>query len=151
MKPNIVRDYNNGMSGIDRSEQMLSYYQGLRESVGWYKKVGFHFFDMFVHNSFYLFKQANRQNKMTLIKFCTEVVKSLLDYEKLFQIERRGSNSAHYPKLIPISEKNKNLTLRCKSCCKNGQCHETRYQCVQCEDEPPLCVDSCFMLFHENQ
>ena len=25
MKPNIVRDYNNGMSGIDRSDQMLPY------------------------------------------------------------------------------------------------------------------------------
>ena len=29
MKPNIVRDYNTGMSGIDRPDLMLSYYQGL--------------------------------------------------------------------------------------------------------------------------
>ena len=32
-KPNIVRDYNDGMAGIDRSSQMLSYYSGLRKSV----------------------------------------------------------------------------------------------------------------------
>ena len=95
------------MSGIDRSDQMLSYYQGLRKSVRWYKKIGFHFIEMFVHNSFYLFKQANPQNKMTLIKFRTEVVKSLLDYEKLSQIERRGSNNAHYPQLIPALEEEK--------------------------------------------
>ena len=25
MKPNMVRDYNNGMSGVDRSDQMVSY------------------------------------------------------------------------------------------------------------------------------
>ena len=88
---------------------------------------------------------------MTLIKFRTEVVKSLLDYEKLSQIERRGTNDAHSPILIPASEKKKTPTLRYKRCYKNGQRHETRYQCVQCEDKPPLCVDPCFMLFHENQ
>ena len=120
MKPNIVSNYNNGMSGIDRSDKMLSYYQGLRKSVRWYKKIGFHFIEMFVHNSFYLFKQANPQNKMTLIKFRTEVVKSLLDYEKLSQIERKGSSNAHYPKLFPASEKKKNPTLCCKRCYKNG-------------------------------
>ena len=106
---------------------------------------------MFVHNSFYLFKEANPQNKMTLIEFRTEVAKSFLDYEKLSQIERRGSNNAHYPKLIPASEKKKNPTLHCKRCYKNGQRHETRYKCLQCEDKPPLCVDPCFMFFQENQ
>ena len=35
-KPNIVRDYNNGMSEVDRFDQMLSYYQGLRNSIRWY-------------------------------------------------------------------------------------------------------------------
>ena len=111
----------------------------------------FHFIEMFVNNSFYLFKQANLQNKMTLIKFRTEVVKSLLDYEKLSQIEGRGSNNAHYPKLIPASEKKKIPTLSFKRCYKNGQRHETRYQCVQCDGKPPLCIDPCFMFFHENQ
>ena len=44
---------------------------------------------------------------MIFIKFCTEVVKSLFDYEKLSQIERRGSNNAHYPQLIPALEEEK--------------------------------------------
>ena len=33
MKPNILAEYNLGMSGIDRSDQMLSYYQGLRKTI----------------------------------------------------------------------------------------------------------------------
>ena len=41
MKPNIVADNNLGMSGIDRPDQMLSYYQGLRKTVRWYKKIAF--------------------------------------------------------------------------------------------------------------
>ena len=84
---------------------------------------------------------------MTLIKFRTEVVKTLVDYEKLSQIERRGSNNAHYPKLVPVSEKKKTSTLPCKRCYKNGQRHGTRYQCVQCEDKPPLCVGRVLCYF----
>ena len=45
MQPDIVADYSLGMSGIDRSDQMLSYYQGLRKTVRWYKKNGFHFLE----------------------------------------------------------------------------------------------------------
>ena len=32
-KPNTVRDYNNSMSGIDRSDQILSYHSGLRKKL----------------------------------------------------------------------------------------------------------------------
>ena len=56
-KPNTVRDYNNGMLGVDRFDQMLSYYQGLRKCIRWYKKIGVHFLDIFLRNSFYLTKQ----------------------------------------------------------------------------------------------
>ena len=41
MKPNIVADYNLGIPGIDRSDQMLSYYQGIHKTVCWYKKMAF--------------------------------------------------------------------------------------------------------------
>ena len=34
-KPISVRDYNNGMSGIDRSDQMLSYNSALRKTIRW--------------------------------------------------------------------------------------------------------------------
>ena len=35
-KPNIVKDYNNGMSGIDKADQMISYYDSLRKTIRWY-------------------------------------------------------------------------------------------------------------------
>ena len=43
IKPNIVRDYNAGMSGVDRSDQMLSYYSALRKTIRWPKKLALHF------------------------------------------------------------------------------------------------------------
>ena len=48
-KPNIVCDYNNGMSRVDQSDQMLSYYQGLRSVFNGsyvYKKIRVHFLDL---------------------------------------------------------------------------------------------------------
>ena len=51
MKPNIVRDYNAGMSGVDRFDQMLSYYSALRKTIRWPKKVALHLFEMIIHNT----------------------------------------------------------------------------------------------------
>ena len=39
-KPNVVYVYNQNMSGIDRSDHMLSYHSGLQKTIRWYKKVG---------------------------------------------------------------------------------------------------------------
>ena len=41
MEPNIVADYNLGMSDIDRSDQMLHYYQGLVKQFVGIKKLAF--------------------------------------------------------------------------------------------------------------
>ena len=35
-KPSMVKDYNNSMSSIDHSDQMLSYHSGLRKTLRWY-------------------------------------------------------------------------------------------------------------------
>ena len=48
MKPNMVRSYNNGMLGIDRSDEMVSCYDCLRKTTRWYKKLALHIFDICV-------------------------------------------------------------------------------------------------------
>lgn len=57
MKPNVVRDYNNGMSGIDLSDQMLSYYSALRKTLFWYKKLAIHVFEIYIHNACMIYNQ----------------------------------------------------------------------------------------------
>ena len=72
-KPNTVLDYNKLMSGVDRSDQMLSYNNSLPKSLRWYKKVGVHMLEVFLINAHYLYhKQArNRDEKkdLTLLQF----------------------------------------------------------------------------------
>ena len=40
-KPNVVDVYNQNMSGIDRSDQMLSYHSGLRKQSNGTKRLGY--------------------------------------------------------------------------------------------------------------
>jgi hypothetical protein len=48
MKPLEVSTYNQYMSGIDRADQMVSYYSSPRKTLRWYKKVFFHVLDIAV-------------------------------------------------------------------------------------------------------
>ncbi len=45
------------MSGIDGSNQRLSYHSGLQKTIRWYKKVGVHIFEIFMKNAFYLYSK----------------------------------------------------------------------------------------------
>lgn len=44
MKPVTISMFNKYMSGIDRQDQMLSYYPCERKTIRWYKKIEIHYF-----------------------------------------------------------------------------------------------------------
>ena len=99
-KPNIVKDYNNGMSGVDRSDQMLSYYSCPRKTLRWYNKIGLHIFEIMLHNAHIIFGKILDKN-MTILKFREGAVIHLLG-EKFPKDNRIGkeldqSNLAHMP------------------------------------------------------
>lgn len=54
LKPMAITMYNKYMSGIDRQDQMLSYYPCERKTIRWYKKIGIHFFQLLLLNSYYI-------------------------------------------------------------------------------------------------
>lgn len=58
-KPLLIHDYNAGMLGVDKSDQMIGYYNVLMRSVRWWKTLFFHCIDIACVNSFILF-QAHR-------------------------------------------------------------------------------------------
>ncbi|KAJ2938058.1 hypothetical protein O0L34_g19381 [Tuta absoluta] len=62
MKPKEVVRYNKHMSGIDRADQMISYYSTARKFIRWYKKVLFHMLDVAVWNALYLFRKYVKGN-----------------------------------------------------------------------------------------
>ena len=147
-KPNTVRDYSNGMSRVDRSDQMLSYYQGLRNCIWWYKKIWVHFLDTFLYNSFYLAKQQYPESfKIPLLEYGTIAVKSLIGHYNHVALEL-GKYEKHFLKLICAGEKKRNPTLRSRVCYQNQIRPETRYRCEGCHGMLVLYAAPCFSEYH---
>lgn len=148
MKPNIIRDYNNGMSGIDRSDQMLSYYSSLRKTIRWPKKVSLHIIEIYIHNAHKIFQKVT-SSKIKLINFREEFVVALIGGEIESVSKRIRLQELHYLESLPPTEKKQRPTKQCRICTRAKKRRETRYFCPVCEEKPALCVEDCFKKFHK--
>src|SRR5215472_11316567 len=61
IKPTVVLDYNKNKTGVDKSDQMLSYYTFSRKTVKWWKKLFFHLFELAVVNAHILYKKSRKE------------------------------------------------------------------------------------------
>lgn len=78
-KPIEIIHYNNNMSGIDRSDQMVKYYSSPRKQSRWYKKVLFHLLDIIVWNSFYIYKKRFNCNSIPFKDFRDILIKNMIN------------------------------------------------------------------------
>ena len=61
MKPIEIRDYNLNMRGVDRADQLISYYSIPRKTIKWYKKIAFYLLDVCTLNANILYNQCNNK------------------------------------------------------------------------------------------
>ena len=54
----------------------------------------------------------------------------------------------HYLGRIPKSGKKDHPQKPCKQCIKRK---DTRFMCMYCPDNPPLCLEPCFLAYHKGQ
>lgn len=167
-KPKEVSEYNLNMAGVDRCDQLTSYYSCPRKSIRWYKKVIFHLLDVTVVNSFLLYRELTK-SKMSLLQFREAVIKGLLGIspnikdgrkliksgpinnpkERLSLVELKPTLQHSLEKIpLPSGYSRKSYFLRCRECSKHGKRGQTSWRCSGCEDKPPLCVGTCFVNFH---
>ena len=124
-KPNVVDVYNQNMSGIDRSDQMLSYHSGLRKTIRWYKKVGVHIMEILLANAFYLYFKLTPSPKVKSMREFKEcIIQNLIGKPKPKK-HMLPQASFHYLAPIPPTEKKKNPCRCCKHCSSNGKRKET--------------------------
>ena len=79
-KPYAVLCYNKYMSGVDRVDQMMSYYPTIRRTVKWVKKLFFWYLMLAIQNSHVIHNHkrvATRKSKLTLLEFQMELVDHL--------------------------------------------------------------------------
>lgn len=158
-KPIMVADYIQHMSGVDRNDQMTSYYSTPRKSLRWYIKVFFHILDISVWNSNWLFNK-HKGSKTSYLSFRELLAISLLNSQDASDepySSRLDSSSSQKKK----STKERNLQhyairtknrKRCRQCSKQKKRTDTHFICETCVDTMGkpigLCVEPCFKLWH---
>lgn len=152
MKPRCVVDYNCCMSGIDRADQMLSYYSTPRKTIRWYRKVFFHIVDICLWNAFYIYVKEKGLRTTEYLKFREEVIEELIQTELVTSRKAQGMKSNfHYLEPVPATEKDKYAMKRCRMCSKNKITKKSRYHCQKCPSSPGICVHPCFKLWHDDK
>ena len=137
LKPQCIIEYNQYMSGVDRRDQMISYYPFTRKTMKWPKTVFFYLLEISLYNSFVLYKAKNSQTKLTLRSFHYKVIEKLCrisidDYSSSSDDDEppprapsydpasrlKGGFIRHQLAKFPPTEKKKLPMRRCRVCYK---------------------------------
>lgn len=144
-KPKCVLEYNAHMSGVDRADQMMSYYSSPRKTIKWYRKLFFHLVDICMWNACFIYKKKC-QSKKTLLEFRDEVLMNILTPKPITPVVI-DFQAHHFP---AENTGEKNTMKRCRWCSKQNVRKRSKYHCPQCEEKPGLCIVPCFKEWHLN-
>lgn len=150
-KPLPIAKYNKFMSGIDRMDQMVSYYTSVRKTLRWYKKVGIHIFQLLLYNSYMLYnKHSNR--RLSYYDFRLAVLEEILPKKhSIAELRITKLGTKHFLEKIERKNQAKRvLRKRCRICWAKKIRKDSSYHCTQCIDKPGLCVGKCFVDYHKH-
>lgn len=169
--PQIVRNYNQHMGGVDLLDSFLGKYKIKMRTKKWYLRLFYHFLDIATINSWLLYRRVGemrqRATPLKLKDFKFEVAKSLCMCGSSMN-KRKGRPSSASNDLIETKRMRANVAIlptrdvRCdgiehfpiwgkkRQRCKNPGCKGKSFVvCEKCRVE--LCLNkdkNCFRLFH---
>ena len=90
-KPTALVDYNKYMGGVDKIDQMISYYPVTRKTVKWPKKIFWWWVELSLHNACVLFNSGRvGKQRMPLLQFQKRVIMGLCQPEVDAPMERNN-------------------------------------------------------------
>ena len=150
--PEVVREYNNNMNGVDHADQMRTEYPTYRKSKKWWHYIFWFLIDVCVCNAFVLMKespnhqvQSRRGNNKprTLLSFKKALARQLIGG---YRCARKRSMPANVDPEGVQHWPEKAKRGRCKECRLSGRGrHESAVRCEACGVS--LCVE-CFKPYH---
>lgn len=148
-KPAPIFHYNKHLGRVDHKDQINSYNACERTELRWYKKLGLHFIQLMLLNSYYL-HQKYSHDKLSFYKFRLSVLEKLLHIDQANIIVKRERDvTRHIPtKISTTNKKGETSRKRCRVCSRHKIRKSTLYHCERCDSKPGLCVGECFELFH---
>ena len=160
-KPTAIVEYNTYMGGVDRADQLLSYYGFAHRTVKWWRRLFFFLLDTAVVNSYVLYceEHPDKKRRMTHVQFRIELANNLLGQAGEDPSSSHGPQAyilsfsarlteRHFPDTIGKTAGGKSIQRDCKVCSqRKGRGRKTTvYKCKQCD--LPMCVVPCFELYH---
>lgn len=154
MKPHVVDQYNKYMLGVNQLDQRMSYYQFVRKTVRWWRKVFFWMVEVVIVNSYILYTaHTDSRRKLKHREFRRELVLALCDDQSSATrhrqprphdqtLERLRGN--HFPDTGPVRRDCRVCSVRGPG----GQRHLTNTFCSTCSDHPHLCIGECYKKYH---
>ncbi|KAE9521987.1 hypothetical protein AGLY_017620 [Aphis glycines] len=118
-KPESVQKYNEFMDGVDRSDQLMSYYPCERKILRWYAKIGLH-----------MFHPGKRNTR--LLDFRDAVINKLIYNHRpkiVTPTQKTSKQGLHVISSVPRNTKNRPIRKRCVICTRNKKRVETTYYC----------------------
>lgn len=164
LKPEVIIDYNEHMSGVDHLNQMLSYYDCTRKCLRWPRKVFVYLLSISVHNSYILYKCKTNQKVLSYLHFWKKLTRQLCTTEIIQESNNPTPSSSTRPPVYDPPERlvggfkahtlillHRNLQgtqfrRRCRVCSRQGKRKSTAYICQECNI--PLCPAPCYRLYH---
>ena len=157
-KPDSVLLYNKYMGGVDKNNQLCSYYRVGRGSHKWWRYVFWFGFNLGITNAWILWNESAHVNVANLdhFKFCVMLAEEMragftskkLNMGRPSRFAPRPIANAHGHMLVKIVGRPK----ICRQCSvrgrrtNKGRKRETSFQCKVCQI--PMCRVPCFGEYH---
>ena len=157
-KPAMVDQYNTYMGGVDKGDQLMSYYGFSHRTIKWWRRAFFHLVENAIVNAYILYRLSTQQGrKLDHKHFRIELAKQLLgDADGHANPPSRRLNALpplarlterHFLERVPPCTSGRISQPVCVVCSNKGRGKKTTtYQCKQCK--LPMCIVVCFELHH---
>ena len=153
--PSIVSSYNRYMGGVDKNDQMKSYYGISVTGRKWWTRVFYDLIDRAIFNGKVLQDESPHHTSQSLKDFKVELSKSLVG---CFSSRRKWGRSSlenvpsrfvdrHFPDYLPLNNNGKRMERRCVVCSEAKRKKKNSYCCPDCD--VGLCVAPCFRVYHQ--
>ena len=154
-KPQVVQVYNNNMMGVDRLDQMATYYSFLRKSVKWWRKVMFWLLEVSIVNAYILHSTqltTHQQPPLTHLQFRRALVQGLVSHRlhvpQPLRPGRRVDMSLEQMRPILHFSDESDRRRDSRVCSSSGRRRATTFYCLTCSDHPHLHPGKCFRMYH---
>ena len=147
--PSAIYNYNRFMNGVDRSDQLINYYNVLRQTKKYWKTLFFHFIDIAVVNAYIIYKDLNliEKDRMSHLIFRETIVRQLCDIQITVHQSVAGKKPASISQHSSLKMKKPKDCVYCRIVYQKRR--RTTRRCYKCDAALCLQARNCFRKFHQ--